>query len=324
MHTQSFSVSSDPKPIPCIFSNKPSSPRITPEISLVLTHGAGGTLTSPAIANFSNGFSRQMSILCFQGNSNLGSRTRMFSAVIDDQKTPFNLGGRSMGARAAVMAATKETQRLVLVSYPLHTGSQLRDQILLDIDPAVEVIFVSGDRDTMCDLTRLEEVRSKMQCRTWRLVVEGADHGMDVKPKRFSEAVGVKTGEVVAEWIKANDDSRREGRISCDEDGEVKWTGWEGAEKGTTDSPKAMQESSAARKNSSDLVTVSESKAGGKTTTKVKPTSKKRKSTTHSTEPADQPGSKKAKRTKHPSRNDGPKQESVSGRTRVARRAQFA
>ncbi|KAL8648852.1 MAG: hypothetical protein Q9226_005816 [Calogaya cf. arnoldii] len=320
MNLRSFSVAFDPKPIPCIAS---STPNALAQPTLIFTHGAGGTLTSPAIANFSTGFSRQLPILCFQGNSNLSSRTNMFSAVIDDQKTPFNLGGRSMGARAAVMAATKETQCLVLVSYPLHTGSQLRDQILLGIDPAVKVIFVSGGRDTLCDLTRLEEARLKMQCRTWRLVVQGADHGMDVKPKKCTEAVRVKTGEVVAEWIKANDDSRREGRIFCDEDGEVQWTGWEGAEKGTTDSPKVLQQSPAARKSSSDLVTTPESKAGGKITTKVRPTSKKRKSTTDSTHAPDKPGSNQAKRTIHPGHNDSLDRENVSGRTRAARRAQF-
>ena len=83
-----------------------------------------------------------------------------------------------MGARAAVMAATTETTHLVLVSYPLHTDKEVRDQILLDLPESVKAIFVSGDHDNMCDLDRLEAVRSNMKRRTWRVVVQDADHGM--------------------------------------------------------------------------------------------------------------------------------------------------
>ncbi|KAE8448611.1 hypothetical protein EG329_009036 [Mollisiaceae sp. DMI_Dod_QoI] len=81
------------------------------------------------------------------------------------------LGGRSMGARAAVMAAKErreeEVRCLVLVSYPLHTGNgDVRDEILLEVEEGVKVLFVVGDRDAMCDLER-------MKARSWRVVVQG-------------------------------------------------------------------------------------------------------------------------------------------------------
>ena len=131
-----------------------------------------------------------------------------------------------MGARAAIMAATEQTRHLVLVSYPLHTGKETRDEILLNIDSSVKVIFVSGDKDSMCELARLDEVRKKMRCETWRIVVEGADHGMSLKPKKATAGIGTKTGEVVAAWIKTSNSSRREGRIFCNEEGGAEWTGW--------------------------------------------------------------------------------------------------
>ncbi|KAI4277661.1 MAG: hypothetical protein L6R38_005403 [Xanthoria sp. 2 TBL-2021] len=322
MAAHSFSIPFDPKPIPCILSNRPSSPHNTPNAPLqpflIFTHGAGGTLASPAIANFSTGFSHQLPILCFQGNSNLGSRTKMFSTVISDQKAPTSLGGRSMGARAAVLAATEETKHLVLISYPLHTGDQVRDQILLNISPSVKVIFVSGDRDSMCHLTRLEDVRSRMKCQTWRIIVEGADHGMDMKPKKLTEAVGIKTGEVVAGWIQAKDDSRREGRVLCHEGGEVKWTGWEGAEEAMTDSPKAKQ------KTASDIAPTPKGTPSGKTSTKAMSTPKRRKTTTNGGNAGNETGSKRARRTTPAADNDGPNQDNVSGRTRSAGKARAA
>ena len=138
-----------------------------------------------------------------------------------------------MGARAAVMAATEETTHLVLVSYPLHTDKEVRDQILLDLPGDLKVIFVSGDGDAMCDLERLEEVRARMKCETWRVVVQGADHGMNVKPKAGTMEVGKMVGEVVAKWVKGSDDSLREGTIIWnDEVGRAEWTGWTSSELG--------------------------------------------------------------------------------------------
>ena len=192
---------------------------------LIFTHGAGGTLNSDGIANFAKGFAKSSSILCFQGNMNLKSRVKMFPAVMENQDSAACLGGRSMGARAAVMAATADTKMLILASYPLHTAKETRDQILLNIEPAVDVLFIEGDRDDMCDLERLEEVRKKMKCRTWLVVVKGADHGMNVKPKSASAEVVSMTGELAAQWTRDRDETKRKGTISWDEG--VKWSGWE-------------------------------------------------------------------------------------------------
>ena len=161
---------------------------------------------------------------------NLKSRARMFEQVIASDlnvNIPRCLGGRSMGARAAVMAATDNTTHLVLVSYPLHTDKETRDQTLLDLPASIKVIFVSGDSDEMCDLERLEQVRNKMNCKTWRVVVQNADHGMNVKPKAGTQEVGRKTGDVVAMWLQASDVNLRESRITWNADDETaQWSGW--------------------------------------------------------------------------------------------------
>ena len=220
-------------PIECVYTTKAAGDLARMDAALLFTHGAGGNLQSEAIANFTQGFSshsRQCGILCFQGNRNLKSRVKMFSEIIASNlnvHTPSCLGGRSMGARAAVMAASESTTHLVLVSYPLHTAKETRDQVLLDLPASIKVIFVSGDRDEMCDLERLEEARRKMKCKTWRVVVKNADHGMNVKPKARTREVGEKTGNVVAMWLKSFDISPGEGKIFWDANQDMaQWSGW--------------------------------------------------------------------------------------------------
>ena len=228
------------KPIQCTLSVKevrsgqedsstPGEPSVTP--ALILTHGAGGTLSSEAIRNFRDGFSLSSPLLCFQGNMNLNSRVKMFRAVCKDQGFSSCLGGRSMGARAAVIAATEETTHLVLISYPLHTNKEVRDDILLQISPSTKVLFMSGDNDNMCDLGRLDEVRKRMKCMSWKVEVSGADHGMIVKPKRGTDAVGKITGEIAADWLRKCDNKLTICRVNWNDESErAECTDWHSEE----------------------------------------------------------------------------------------------
>ena len=119
-------------------------------------------------------------------------------------------GGRSMGARAAVMAATQlcttlrryqkiERVKLVLISYPLQGPKDVRDQILLDLPDRFEVMFIVGDKDAMCPLDLLEGVRERMRAWSRVVVVKGAGHGMDCGSK--TREVGEETGRVAARWV---------------------------------------------------------------------------------------------------------------------------
>jgi len=241
-HHRDFEIPLEGKnPIKCISSSPPSSTSattVTPP-SVIFTHGAGGTLHSDAVLNFRIGFASHSPITCFQGSMNLPSRVKIFDAVISHQaeSAPVTaLGGRSMGARAAVIAAKgkEEVKSLVLVSYPLHTGSgDMRHEILLAIEEAIKVLFVVGDGDAMCDLERLEDVRQKMNAVSWRIVVESADHGMNIRPKTGTKSVGELMGKVVAEWLKSLEEGGIEGqgkesRISWNyEENMGRWSGWE-------------------------------------------------------------------------------------------------
>lgn len=133
-----------------------------------------------------------------------------------------------MGARAAVAAATEmvtaekkestATIRLVLISYPLQGPKDVRDQILLDLPEGMEVLFIAGDRDAMCPLELLEEVRGKMGAKSRLIVVKGADHGMNVKPVSRTKEMGEETGKVAARWLSGDIESDGETLYVGDEE----------------------------------------------------------------------------------------------------------
>jgi predicted alpha/beta-hydrolase family hydrolase len=124
-------------------------------------------------------------MLAFEGSMNLGARVKSFHAVMehelshkanspdpDAEVAMAAFGGRSMGARAAVIAATATTTpsitSLILVSYPLQSEKgDLRDKILLELPEEINVLFISGDGDSMCNLSKLRAVRGKMKARGW-------------------------------------------------------------------------------------------------------------------------------------------------------------
>ncbi|KAH6866339.1 hypothetical protein BKA58DRAFT_318314 [Alternaria rosae] len=219
------------KPIQC-HQYTPITSLSTPLPTLFFTHGAGGTLSADAVVNFCSGFSSSCPVLAFQGSMNLKARTKGFHACIDElnssQETALEgakeeragektllLGGRSMGARAAVIAASEhlasldDSQRerlsiqLILVSYPLlGPKDELRDQVLLDLPKRVRILFISGDEDGMCPIDLLNETREKLKAKSQLVVVTNANHGMHVVPASRTRGVGEETGRVAARWVE--------------------------------------------------------------------------------------------------------------------------
>lgn len=131
-----------------------------------------------------------------------------------------------MGARAAVITMTERLTttpksgkpqvegKLVLASYPLISPSNaVRDAILLAIPAGVSVLFISGDKDAMCPLPRLNEVRRKMNATSWLITVRGADHGVSLSPKDAVEKVREYIGLAAAKWVRG--EGREEGKTEC-------------------------------------------------------------------------------------------------------------
>jgi predicted alpha/beta-hydrolase family hydrolase len=198
--------------------------------TLIFTHGAGGTLSAPAVVDFCSGVSvtNTVTVLAFQGSMNLGSRVKGFRACVEyvegereegrkksggkrAQASGLLVGGRSMGARAAVMAVLEKKEEkekekeggvdLVLVSYPLKGPKDVRDQILLDLPASVNVLFIIGEKDAMCPLDLLNHVRNSMKAKTQLVVVKGADHGMKGGGVKLEKERGEETGRVAVKWL---------------------------------------------------------------------------------------------------------------------------
>ncbi len=216
--------------------------------ALIFTHGAGGDLSAAAMVNFSTGFASDLEIglVMFQGSMNLKARAGWFDIVKQHESDDGYLkavgglayGGRSMGARAAVIASEgdKDVKALVLVSYPLVSpAGDVRDKILLDLHADIDVLFISGDNDSMCDLDALDELRGRMKANTWRVMVQGADHGMNIRGgkrlKDGTEKVGSMTGQVAANWLLGREKGKKEMEVSWDGEAmEVRSSGWKGSE----------------------------------------------------------------------------------------------
>ncbi|KAK6430176.1 hypothetical protein LTR95_013671 [Oleoguttula sp. CCFEE 5521] len=220
VHT--FEVPSAKKPVPCELHGGPAG--TTP--TLLFTHGAGGGITTPATQDFAKGFAITSPILLYEGTMNLPNRVKACQAVIDQVEWSAALGGRSMGARAACIAAAENdgTEAVVLVSYPLvggKEGTDVRDQILLDLPGRVKVLFAIGEKDGMCPLEQLDEVRGRMKAPSWLVVIEGADHGMSVTPKKASEPMRRCTGAMAAMWLRVRDEEKRRRTIRWDAEASV-------------------------------------------------------------------------------------------------------
>jgi len=163
-----------------------------------------------------------------------GAREASALGLATTSKPTVALGGRSMGARAAVRAASALADQfhtpLVLGSYPLISptgGKAERAQILLDLPAGCDVLFISGDKDHMCPLDELDEVRKEMKAQSWLAVVPGAGHGMDVAGKQATKEIGEACGRLAREWLKERDQGERVCEVRWSrEKGRVIRTSW--------------------------------------------------------------------------------------------------
>lgn len=120
---------------------------------------------------------------------------------------PPILGGRSMGGRiASHLAADGEPcAGLAFLGYPLHPAKR-RDKLRTAHWERLRVplLFVSGDRDALCDLDLLAREReARLGATAHRLhVVRGADHGFAVRVSegRTPAMVREEIATTIADW----------------------------------------------------------------------------------------------------------------------------
>lgn len=189
---------------------------------VLLAHGAGAPMTSPFLAEVAEGLAARGSCVARFHFPYMERRVRegrmrppdrapilleAFRAMVRETarwrgRGPLVLAGKSLGGRMASMllaaGEASEARAAVYLGYPLHPAGrpgELRDAHL----PAVPVsqLFVSGDRDPLCDLSLLRPVLARIGSEARLIVVPGADHTPPVRAD-WLDAVAAFVREAVS------------------------------------------------------------------------------------------------------------------------------
>jgi len=122
---------------------------------------------------------------------------------------PLLAGGRSMGGRMASLAVARHGEGsfrpagLVLFAYPLHPSrrpDRLRVEHLSSI--GIPMLFISGTRDALCDVDRMNAALQPLRERAELVWLEGADHGFHVlrRSGRNDEDVQKEAARTAEHW----------------------------------------------------------------------------------------------------------------------------
>ena len=187
--------------------------------SLVLAHGAGGTLRNPFLDGFAAGLAAA-GVTCLRFNflySEAGRRspdrepllrtawTAAFARGVELGE-PVWAGGKSMGGRIASMMVADgdlDAAGLVFVGYPLHPPGKpdrLRDEHLGRI--RIPMLWLQGTADPFARWDLLEGVLDRLGKRATLHRIEGGDHSFRVRgQKRDDGGTGTALGEAAARFI---------------------------------------------------------------------------------------------------------------------------
>ncbi len=198
-------------------------------VAVVLGHGAGADMTNAFLSAVHEGLAAQGAlVLKFnfayteEGRKAPDSPARLLvtyraavawiTARPEAKGRALVLGGKSMGGRIAshVVALGDPADGLLFLGYLLHPAGRpekLRDAHLADV--RVPMLFVTGTRDPLCDLTLLRPVLKRVGRRATLALIADGDHSFHVR-KSSGRDDAAATAEVIAacgKWL-----GRRTGR----------------------------------------------------------------------------------------------------------------
>lgn len=121
---------------------------------------------------------------------------------------PLFAGGRSYGGRMTSQAQSLDpiaaVRGLIFLGFPLHpAGAPAIDRADHLANIEVPMLFISGDRDALADISLLKPLVESLGERATLCTIEGGDHGLRVLAKsgRTSEQAQVEALDAVAKWI---------------------------------------------------------------------------------------------------------------------------
>lgn len=186
--------------------------------ALVLAHGAGAGMVHRSMTALADGLAeRGIATLRFnfpymeRGSGRPDSppvahaavRAAVAQAATLAKDLPLFAGGRSFGGRMTSQAQAVEplpgVRGLVFFAFPLHPAGKPGDERATHLaDVSVPMLFLSGTRDALADLTLLRPVVEGLERRATLAQFEHADHSFHVPAKS-----GRKDAEVLAELLDA-------------------------------------------------------------------------------------------------------------------------
>jgi predicted alpha/beta-hydrolase family hydrolase len=121
---------------------------------------------------------------------------------------PLFAGGRSYGGRmtsqAQALSPIPGVRGLVFLGFPLHpAGAPATDRADHLSKVEVPMLFVSGDRDALADMSLLRPLITRLGDRATLSVIKDGDHGLRVPAKsgRTSAEAQAEALDAVAAWI---------------------------------------------------------------------------------------------------------------------------
>ena len=122
---------------------------------------------------------------------------------------PLFAGGRSYGGRmtsqAQALAPIAGVAGLLFFGFPLHpAGAPASERADHLKDVRIPMLFVSGDRDPLADISLLEPLVRSLGDGATLFIVEDGDHGLRVRAKsgRNSADALAEALDAVASWIE--------------------------------------------------------------------------------------------------------------------------
>lgn len=181
---------------------------------LVITHGAGGSMDTPGIAEYANACAaRGLEVIRFNQPSVAAGRRRPDSSVkmeatwrmiieqLRDAPTLL-VGGRSFGGRMAshVAAEGAPVDGLVFLGYPLHPvgkPEKIRDAHLSQI--TVPMLFIQGTKDQMATPALLDAVIARLPLATLHRLANG-EHALTVRGRPRADVTD-ELADATIEWL---------------------------------------------------------------------------------------------------------------------------